>query len=93
VHPLILERERRSEILFFLRDAKWCDLVLIKLYVCVLLTMPVASATAEMSFSVLRHLKTYVRSTMKNDRKIKHNFNDFDRQEFLKIVQNLPFVS
>ena len=23
----------------------------------------------------------------------KHNFNDFDRQEFLKIVQNLPFVS
>jgi hypothetical protein len=35
---------------------------------CVLLTMPVASATAEMSFSVLRHLKTYVRSTMKNDR-------------------------
>ena len=30
--------------------------------------MPVASATAEMSFSVLRHLKTYVRSTMKNDR-------------------------
>jgi hypothetical protein len=40
--------------------------VLIKL--CVLLTMPVASATAEMSFSVLRRLKTYVRSTMKNDR-------------------------
>jgi hypothetical protein len=39
---------------------------LIKL--CVLLTMPVASATAEMSFSVLRRLKTYVRSTMKNDR-------------------------
>ena len=29
--------------------------------------MPVASATAEMSFSVLRRLKTYVRSTMKND--------------------------
>ena len=40
--------------------------ILIKL--CVLLTMPVASATAEMSFSVLRRLKTYVRSTMKNDR-------------------------
>ena len=39
---------------------------LIKL--CVLLTMPVASATAEMSFSVLRRLKTYVRLTMKNDR-------------------------
>ena len=33
-----------------------------------LLTMPVASATAEMPFSVLRRLKTYVRSTMKNDR-------------------------
>jgi hypothetical protein len=30
--------------------------------------MPVASAIAEMSFSVLRRLKTYVRSTMKNDR-------------------------
>jgi hypothetical protein len=30
--------------------------------------MPVASATAEISFSVLRRLKTYVRSTMKNDR-------------------------
>ena len=35
---------------------------------CVLLTMPVASATAERSFSVLRSLKNYVRSTMKNDR-------------------------
>jgi hypothetical protein len=42
------------------------DTILIKL--CVLLTMPVASATAEMPFSVLRRLKTYVRSTMKNDR-------------------------
>jgi hypothetical protein len=30
--------------------------------------MPVASATAEMPFSVLRRLKTYARSTMKNDR-------------------------
>ena len=30
--------------------------------------MPVASATAEMPFNVLRRLKTYVRSTMKNDR-------------------------
>jgi hypothetical protein len=30
--------------------------------------MPVAGATAEMLFSVLRRLKTYVRSTMKNDR-------------------------
>jgi hypothetical protein len=30
--------------------------------------MPVARATAEISLSVLRRLKTYVRSTMKNDR-------------------------
>jgi translation elongation factor EF-G len=30
--------------------------------------MPVASATVERSFSVLRCLKNYVRSTMKNDR-------------------------
>ena len=32
---------------------------------CIMLTMPVTSATAERSFSVLRRLKTYVRSTMK----------------------------
>ena len=30
--------------------------------------MPVASATVEMSFSVLRRLKTCVSSAMKNDR-------------------------
>ena len=30
--------------------------------------MPVASATADRSFSVLRRLKTYARPTMKNDR-------------------------
>ena len=30
--------------------------------------MPVTSATAEMPFSVLRRLKAYVRSNMKNDR-------------------------
>jgi hypothetical protein len=30
--------------------------------------MPVASATAERSFSVLKRLKTYIRSTMRNDR-------------------------
>ena len=30
--------------------------------------MPIASAIAEMSFIVLKRLKTYVRSTMKNDR-------------------------
>jgi len=35
---------------------------------CVLLRMPVASATVEMSFIVLRRLKTCVSSTMKNDR-------------------------
>jgi hypothetical protein len=46
-------------------EAPSIDTILIKL--CVLLTMPVASATAEMPFSVLRRLKTYVRSTMKND--------------------------
>jgi hypothetical protein len=33
-----------------------------------LLAMPVANATAERSFSVLRRLKTYLRPTMKNDR-------------------------
>jgi hypothetical protein len=86
--------------------------------------MPVASATAERSFSVLRCLKNYVRSTMKNDKLsslgLVHIHRDFvdemengaiwghfrvsyniesstilktDRQEFLKIVQNLPFVS
>ena len=35
---------------------------------CIMLTMPVTSATAERSFSVLRRLKTYVRSTMNSDR-------------------------
>ena len=35
---------------------------------CIMLKMPVTSATAERSFSVLRRLKTYVRSTMNNDR-------------------------
>ena len=36
--------------------------------VCVLLSMPLASAIAEMSFSVLRRLKTCDSSTLKNDR-------------------------
>ena len=36
--------------------------------VCVLLSMPVASATAEMSCSVLSRFKTCDSSTMKNDR-------------------------
>jgi hypothetical protein len=40
--------------------------ILIKL--CVLLIMPVGSATAERSLSVQRCLKNYARSTMKNDR-------------------------
>ena len=40
----------------------------ILIIICVLLTMPVASATAERSFSVLRCLKDYVRSTIKNVR-------------------------
>jgi hypothetical protein len=43
---------------------------------------PVASATAERSFSVLRRLKTYVRSTMKNDRLsplvLMHTHQDFE---------------
>ena len=34
---------------------------------CVVLVMPVASATAEMSLSVVRCMKTYVWLTMKND--------------------------
>ena len=36
--------------------------------VYIMLTMPVTSTTAERSFSVLRRLKTYVRTTMNNDR-------------------------
>lgn len=34
----------------------------------VLLTMPVTSATAEISFSALKRIKTYLRSTMIEDR-------------------------
>ena len=56
------------------------DTLLIQL--CVLLTMSVASATAERSFSVLRCLKNYVRSTMKNDRLsslgLVHIYRDFE---------------
>ena len=39
-------------------------------YVClaVLVTMPVATATAERSFSVMRRVKTYLRSTMRTER-------------------------
>jgi hypothetical protein len=46
------------------------DTILIKL--CVLLTMSVASVTADRSFSVRRCLKNCVRSTMKNDRLSSH---------------------
>ena len=35
---------------------------------CIMFTMLVTSATAKRSFSVLRRLKTYVQSTMNNDR-------------------------
>jgi hypothetical protein len=35
---------------------------------CIMLTKPVTSATAERSYSVLRRLKTYARPTMNNDR-------------------------
>jgi hypothetical protein len=35
---------------------------------CIMLTMPVTSATTERLLSVLRRLKTYVRPTMNNDR-------------------------
>ena len=49
---------------------------------CVLLTMPVASTTAERSFSVSRCLKNYARSTMKNDRlssfRLVHIHRDFE---------------
>jgi len=40
------------------------------IYVCllVLVTMPVTTATAERSFSVMRRVKTYVRSTMLTER-------------------------
>jgi hypothetical protein len=49
---------------------------------CVLLNMPAASATAKMSFSVLRRLKTCVSSAMKNDRlfslALMHIHRDFE---------------
>jgi hypothetical protein len=48
-----------STILMTLKDKNFLKLSKI--------CMPVASATAEMPFSVLRRLKTYVRSAMKND--------------------------
>ena len=41
--------------------------------------MSVASATAERSFSVLRCLKNYVRSTMKNDRLSSHGMVHIQR--------------
>ena len=41
--------------------------------------MPVASTTAERSFSVLRCLKNYVRSTVKNDRLSSHGLMHIHR--------------
>ena len=36
--------------------------------VCAALTIPVSSANAECSFSALKHIKTYLRSTICEDR-------------------------
>jgi hypothetical protein len=51
---------------------------------CVLLSMPAASVTAEMSFSVLRRLKTCDIWTMKNDRLsslgLMHIHRDFEAE-------------
>jgi hypothetical protein len=40
------------------------------IYIClvILITMPVTTATAERSFSVMRRIKTYVRATMLTER-------------------------
>lgn len=54
------------------------------IYVClaILVTMPVATATAERSFSVMRRVKTYLRSTMKTERlsslALMHAYKDVD---------------
>ena len=62
---------------------------------CVLLIMQ--SATAERSFSVLRRLKTYVRSTMKNDRLFSlgmmHIHRDFevDLYKAMKVLVSADF--
>jgi hypothetical protein len=54
---------------------------------CVLLIMLVASATAEMSLSVVRCMKTYVTSTMKNDRLsslgLMHIHRDFEHERHI----------
>ena len=51
---------------------------------CVLVIMPVESATAERSLSVVRCMNTYVRSTMKNDRLsslgLMHIHRDFEHE-------------
>ena len=49
--------------------------------------MPIESATTERSFSVLRRLKTYVRSTIKNDMLSSLNWCIFT--EFLKWTVDL----
>ena len=62
------------------------DTILIKL--CVLSTMPVASATVERSFSVQRCLKNYVRSIMKNDRLSSHGLVHIHRDLWSGLVQS-----
>ena len=61
---------------------------------CIMLTMPVTSATAERSFSVLRRLKTYVRTTINNDRlsslALMHIHRDFS-VDLVKVMEK--FVS
>ena len=62
--------------------------------VYIMLTMPVTSTTAEQSFSVLRRLKTYVRTTMNNDRlsslALMHIHRDFS-VDLVKVMEK--FVS
>ena len=63
--------------------------------VYIMLTMPVTSTTAERSFSVLRRLKTYVRTTMNNDRlsslALMHIHRDFSVDLVVKVMEK--FVS
>ena len=40
----------------------------INVLLCILCTLPVTSAECERSFSTLKHLKTYLRSTMTTER-------------------------
>ena len=60
--------------------------------VYIMLTMPVTSTTAERSFSVLRRLKTYVRTTMNNDRlsslALMHIHRDFS-VDLVKVMEKI----